>query len=276
MNETHTKDIYAIPDYYTVIIDNIMTNENPRYHTNQVLYCSYKNYTIDVVFCNKGNEYYCYELKVNFSDPKFYEIGDPRKKPLPPMYETTWDRNESMLLFFKEYKTMEDSANDVNYWLSNAKEFEESLLENCSGFDTNINNDKNLERIFINAFTINQFKEQQFEFIQIFDNKQLNTANYKVFEFKKENNLYHIALNNHKPYFALLKDFRVSNLVCEFYDVPINPSYALQGIAFGIPTDILEWKLEQPYINRLSEMELKQIKYWKASTIGEFLFNKWD
>ena len=104
----------------------------------------------------------------------------------------------------------------------------------------------------------------------------MECANYKVFEFKKRNQLYHVALNNHKPYFALLKDFKVSNFVCEFYDVPINPAYALQGIAFGMPTDILKWKLDKPYINRLTEMEIKQIKYWKAKTFGEFLFNKWD
>ena len=276
MNETHQKDIFSIPDYYKVMVDNIITDENPRYHTTTVLWVQYNYYTLTLNYLNKGNGYFTYELIVDFSNPQFYEVGDLRLKPLPPMYETTWDFNETFHIFQKEYQSIEESANDVNFYLANAKIFEETLLENVSGFDTKITNDIAVEKKLIQVFTNPEFEQHRFKFNKIFDEKELNTANYSVFEFEKRGFLFHIALNNHKPYTAMIKDFEPTKIIHKFYEMPIEQSYALQNFGFTFPTNILELPLEKPFINQLTDVELKHIKHWKAKTIGEILFNKWD
>jgi hypothetical protein len=275
MQESHSKDIFTIPEYYKVSIDNIVTDENPRYHTTQVFYCTYKFYAASLVYCNRGNGVNGYEFMVTFSDLKFYLLGDLRIKPLPPMYQSTWDYNQSMLLFFKEYKSIDECATDVNQWLGYAKRFEETFLENVSGLNNTTCHNATFIANFIAAFTESDFEEHQFIFKKVLDESELGKANYKIFEFEKDNQLYFIALNNHKPYFALIKDFNISNTICEFYDVPIHPAYALQSIVFGMPTDILDWKLEEPYINSLTKNELQLIQNNKAATIGELMFNKW-
>ena len=276
MNETHQKNIFIIPDYWRLFIDNIITDENPRYHTTSVLTIHYKFHTLTLTYLNKGNGYFSYELIVSFSNPKFYEVGNPRLKPLPPMYETGWDFDETLHVFQKEYQSIEESANDVNFHLANAKNFEETLLENTSGFDTKIVNDISVEKKLIDVFTNNEFEQHRFKFNKIFDEKELNSANFRVFEFEKRGFLFHIVLNNHKPYTAMIKDFEPTKMVQEFYGMPIEQSYALQNFGFTFPENILELPLEKPFINQLTDYEMKQIKHWKAKTFGELLFNKWD
>ena len=274
--ETHTKDIFVIPDFYKVMVENIITDENPRYHTTTVLWVHYNYYTLTLTYLNKGSGYFSYELKVDFSNPTFYELGDPRLKPLPPMYKTSWDYDETLHIFQKEYQSIEESAADVNFHLANAKNFEETLLENISGFDAKITNDISIEKKLMEVFTNPTFEQHRFAFNKMYDEKELNTANYRVFEFKKNGFLFHIALNNHKPYVAMIKDFKPTNLICEFYGMPVEQSYALCNVGYSFPTNILELPLEKPFINKLTAVELKQIEYWKAKTIGELLFNKWD
>ena len=207
---THSKVIFVIPDFYKVMVENIITDENPRYHTTTVLWVHYNYYTLTLTYLNKGNGYFFYELIVNFSNPKFYELGDTRLKPLPSMYETCWDYDETLHIFQKEYKSIEESAVDVNFHLANAKNFEETLLENVSGFNTKITNNISTEKKPIEVFTNPLFAQHRFTFNKIYDEKELNTANYTVFEFDKNGFLFHIALNNHRPYFAMIKDFKRS------------------------------------------------------------------
>ena len=126
------------------------------------------------------------------------------------------------------------------------------------------------------VFTNPTFEQHRFAFNKMYDEKELNTANYRVFEFKKNGFLFHIALNNHKPYVAMIKDFKPTNLICEFYGMPVEQSYALCNVGYTIPINILEMPLEKSFINKLTAVELKQIKYWKAKTVGELVFNKWD
>ena len=274
--ESHSKDIFTIPEFYKVIVENIVTDENPRYHTTTVLWVHYNYYSLTLTYLNKGNGYFSYELIVNFSNPKFYELGDPRIKPLPPMYETSWDYDETLHVFQKEYQSIEESAADVNFYLANAKNFEETLLENVSGFDTKITNDISIEKKLMEVFTNPTFEQHRFTFNKMYDEKELNTANYSVFEFEKNGFLFHIALNNHRPYYAMLKDFKPTNLICEFYGMPVEQAYALCNVGYTFPTNILELSLGKPFTDKLTEVEIKQIKYWKAKTIGELFFNKWD
>ena len=144
--ENHDKDIFEIPDYYKVMIDNIITDESPRYHTTDIIICLYKHYSVRFHYLNKGNGYFSYELIVDYSDTKFYELGDPRIKPLPPMYNSTWDFDETLHVFQKEYQSVEESVSDVNFHLANAKNFEESLLKEISGFDSKLENDISVEK----------------------------------------------------------------------------------------------------------------------------------
>ena len=274
--ETHSKDIFKIPDYYKVMIDNIITDENPRYHTADIIICFYKHYSVRFHYLNKGNGYFSYELIVDYSNPIFYEMGDPRIKPLPPMYNSVWDYDETLHVFQKEYQSVEESASDVNFHLANAKNFEENLLQKISGFDSKLANDISVEKKLIEVFTNPEYEQYRFKFNKVYDVKDLNLANYKVFEFEKNGFLFHVALNNHKPYLAMIKDFDVSKMVHEFYGMPVEQSYALNNFVFTFPTNILDLPLENPFINKLTMYELKQIKYWKAKTIGELLFNKWD
>ena len=274
--ENHSKDIFKIPDYYKVMIDNIITDENPRYHTADIIICFYKHYSVRFHYLNKGNGYFSYELIVDYSNPIFYEMGDPRIKPLPPMYNSVWDYDETLHVFQKEYQSVEESASDVNFHLANAKNFEENLLQKISGFDSKLANDISVEKKLIEVFTNPEYEQYRFKFNKVYDVKYLYSANYKIFEFKKNGFLFHVALNNHKPYLAMIKDFDVSKMVHEFYGMPVEQSYALNNFAFTFPTNILDLPLENPFINKLTMYELKQIKYWKAKTIGELLFNKWD
>ena len=274
--ETHSKDIFTIPDFYKVMVENIITGENPRYHTTTVLWVHYNYYTLTLTYLNKGSGYYSYELIVSFSNPIFYELGDPSLKPLPPMYETSWDYDTTLHIFQKEYQRIEESAVDVNFHLANAKNFEETLLENVSGFNAKIVNDISVEKKLVDVFLNNEFEQHRFTFNKMYDEKELNTANYKVFEFEKRGFLFQIALNNHKPYTAMLKDFEPTKMIQEFYGMPVEQSYALQNFGFTFPENILELPLEKPFTNKLTEVEMKQIEYWKAKTIGELVFNKWD
>ena len=150
------------------------------------------------------------------------------------------------------------------------------MLENTSGFDTKTDNDISIEKKLIQVFTNPEFEQHQFKFNKKFDEKELNTANYKVFEFEKKGFLFHIALNNHKPYLAMIKDFVPTKMINEFYGMPVEQSYALCNFGFTFPKNILELTLEKPFINKLTEIELKQVKHWKIKTFGELLFNKWD
>ena len=135
---------------------------------------------------------------------------------------------------------------------------------------------RRFQKKIIEVFTNPEFEQHRFQFNKIFDEKELNSANYKVFEFERYGYLFHIALNNHKPYTAMIKDFEPTKITLEFYALPVEQSYALQNFGFTFPTNILELPLEKPFINKLTEVELKQIKHWKAKTFGELLFNKWD
>ena len=128
----------------------------------------------------------------------------------------------------------------------------------------------------IEVFTNPAYEQHRFKFNKIYEVKYLKSANYKVFEFEKNGFLFHIALNNHKPYLAMIKDFDVSKMIQEFYGMPVEQSYALNNFAFTFPTNILDLPLENPFINKLTKYELKQIKHWKAKTFGELIFNKWD
>ena len=104
--ETHSKDIFKIPDYYKVMIDNIITDESPRYHTTDIIICFYKHYSVRFNYLNKGDGYFSYELIVDYSNPKFYELDDPSIKPLPPMYNSTWDFDGTLHVFQKDRKSV--------------------------------------------------------------------------------------------------------------------------------------------------------------------------
>ena len=50
MKETHQKDIFTIPDFYKVMVDNIITDESPRCHTTSILIVHYNYYTLTLTY----------------------------------------------------------------------------------------------------------------------------------------------------------------------------------------------------------------------------------
>ena len=265
------QNLFVIPDVYKIFIDNIVSEESPRYHDAQVFIVYYKYYSVKLTYLNQGDAGQFYELDVSMSNLKFYDMDDPNRPKDDGFYSSVWDYDSTLHIFNQQYLSLEAAAPDANFWLANYADFEADLLQNVSGFDTKINNSPDLIKNIIAVFEAHGFRYKQ-----IYTEKVLNTANYKVLELKNGTQIFHIAVNNHKPYLACIKDFALSNIKVEFHNFPIEPSYGLQNIAFTFPKNLLELSLNSIFTAKISASERKQIQYWKAETIGEFLFNKWD
>jgi hypothetical protein len=263
--------LYNIPDFYSVIINTLDSTENPRYHDTAVLHCTIKFYNVRLTYLNKLDGKPMYELVVNMSNIAFYAKGDIRIPAPDPFYPSTWDYDETLHVFRCEYETLESAANDTNYWLNHYPEFERNFLQDISGFDSKQYNSSDLLKMIIQIF-----ESASYKFNQLYDSKALQTANFQVLEFEFEQKTFHIAVNNHKPYCACIKDFNTLDLIPQFRNFPLNPSYSLENIAFTFPINILTLPLEKSWLAALNQSELKQIEYWKAMTFGEVIFNKWD
>ncbi len=266
-----SKDLFKIPENVKVFIDNIETDENPRYHTRTILNVWEGDYNVDLVDISSVKDKPQIQLSVRYANTKFYEMDDPERPQPDGFYDSAWDVVDDIMICYREFSTLESAAEDTNFFIANFKHWQENLLHNCSGFDTTQNHFPTTIKKLIKIF-----ESKDFKFIKLFDEKELSTANYKVIEFINNNKTFHIAFNNHKPYCAFIKNFSVTNLVAEFRYFPLEPAYALQNFAYCFSPNRLEMPLEGAWISKLSETELKQIKYWKAKTWGELLFNKWD